>query len=130
MADAVYKAMTAIRVTGGAEPNAVVMHPNDWQGVRLLRTADGVYIWGSPSEAGIERIWGLPVIQTAQETENTALVGSFAQYCELVMKGGVDFQITNSHSTYFISGKQAIRADFRCAFPIYRPTAFCKVTGI
>ena len=128
--DAIYKAMVLVRVTGRALPNAVVLHPNDWQGVRLLRTADGIYIWGSPADAGPARIWGLPVVETDAITENTGLVGDFANHCELAARRGVEIQVTNAHNDYFILGKQAIRADLRVAFPIYRPTAFCKITGI
>ena len=43
---------------------------------------------------------------------------------------GVEFEVTNSHSTFFADGKLAIRADFRCAFIVYRPKAFATVTGL
>ena len=128
--DAIFKAMTLVRVTGRANPSGVVLHPNDWQAIRLLRTGDGIYIWGSPADAGPERIWGLPVAQSSGITENTGLVGDFQGYSQLVMRRGIDVQISNSHASYFVQGVQAIRADLRAAFVVYRPTAFCLVTGI
>lgn len=128
--DAVYKAMTKVRVTGRALPNAFIAHPNDWQDVRLLRTADGIYIWGSPSEAGPERIWGLQVVQADSITENTGLVGDYANFSELAVRRGVEVKVTDAHSDFFINGKQAIRANLRAAFVVYRPAAFCTVTGI
>jgi HK97 family phage major capsid protein len=128
--DAVYKAITKIRVNALAMPNATVWHPNDWQEVRLLRTTDGIYIWGSPSEPGPARIWGLPAIENFGITEGTAVVGDFANYTELAVKRGIDVQISNSHSDFFTHGKQAIRCDIRAAFVVYRPSAFATVTGI
>ncbi|MFW6034032.1 MAG: phage major capsid protein [bacterium] len=128
--DAVYKAMTKVRVTGRAMSNAAVFHPNDWQDIRLLRTADGIYIWGNPSDAGPERIWGLQVTQSDAITENTAVVGDFANFSELAVRRGIDVQVSNSHSTFFVEGKQAMRADIRVAILWYRPAAFCTVTGI
>jgi HK97 family phage major capsid protein len=128
--DAVYKAMTKVRVVGLALPNATVWHPNDWQEVRLLRTTDGIYIWGNPSEAGPERIWGLPVVQVFGATEGTAVVGDFQNFSELAVRRGIDVQISNSHGEFFTEGKQAIRADIRAAFIIYRPAAFATVTGV
>lgn len=128
--DAIYKALTLVRVTGRAMPNAVVLHPFDWQDIRLLRTSDGIYIWGNPSDAGPERIWGLRVVQADAITENTGLVGDFANFSELSVRRGVDVQVSNSHGTFFIEGKLAIRSDMRTAFIVYRPAAFCQVTGI
>lgn len=128
--DAVYKAMTKVEVTGQAQPNAAVFHPNDWQDIRLLRTADGIYIWGSPSEAGPERIWGLRVVKAIGLTENTGLVGDFANFTELAVRRGISVQVSNSHGSFFVENKLAIRAEMRAAFIVYRPAAFCTVTGI
>ncbi|MFF8768499.1 phage major capsid protein [Nocardiopsis dassonvillei] len=128
--DAIYKAMTKVRVTGKAVPGAVGINPTDWQDIRLLRTADGIYIWGSPADSGPDRIWGLPVALAEELPENTAVVGDWQGYSELVMRRGLDIQVSNSHEDYFTTGKQAIRADLRAALIFYRPSAFCTVTGI
>jgi HK97 family phage major capsid protein len=129
--DAIYKAMVKVRVTGRADPSAIIVHPTDWQNVRLLRTADGLYIWGNPSEVGVERMWGLPVVQAEViGAAGTALVGDFATYYELVFRRGIELKVTDSHQDFFIKGTQVIRADVRAASVVYRPTAFCQVTGL
>lgn len=131
--DAIYKAMVKIRISGsgngGAIPNVVYMNPLDWQDVRLLRTADGIYIWGSPADPGPERIWGLPVVLAEGLTEGTGIVGD-TTFAEIRVKKGVEIQVSDSHSTFFVENKQAIRAEMRAAFVVYRPAAFCQVTGI
>lgn len=128
--DAIYKAMTKIMVNAYANPTAVVMHGNDWQDIRLLRTADGLYIWGSPLEQGQPMIWGIPVVRSEALTEGTALVGDWATHSQLSIRRNVTLQVSNSHSTFFVEGKQAIRADLRASLEVFRPAAFCTVTGI
>lgn len=127
--DAFYRAMVKVRVTGQADPSLVIMHPNDWMTIRLLRTTDGIYIWGNPSDAGPERIWGLEVAQAQALTAGTGLVMD-TSFVELSTRRGLDIQVSNSHSGFFIEGKQAVRADIRVASVVYRPAAICSVTGI
>lgn len=128
--DATLLAATKVRVTGQDVATAVVYHPNDWTDVRLMRTADGIYIWGHPSTVGPAMIWGLRVVDSAHETEGQALTGAFASQSLLVVRRGVDVQITNSHSDDFINGKQAVRADFRAALVTIRPGAFTEIVSI
>ncbi|MEO5875514.1 MAG: phage major capsid protein [Streptosporangiaceae bacterium] len=128
--DAIYKAMTKVKVNALAYPNAVVMNPTDWQGIRLLKTLDGIYIWGSPSEAGTPRIWGLPIVEAFGLAAGTGLTGDFANYSELVTRRGMDIQVTNSHADFFIKAKLAIRADVRVALVVYRPLAYATITGL
>lgn len=127
--DAIFKGITAVRSTGRAEPNVAIFHPNDWQTVRLLRTSDGIYVWGSPADAGPERIWGLPVIQSTAETENTAIVGDYARFSGLFMRRGVVVEV-GLDSDDFTKGIQTLRAGLRVALVHFRPAAFTEVTGI
>ncbi len=128
--DAFYKAMTKVRLTGRSVPTHSVLHPTDWQGVRLLRTTDGVYIYGSPSEAGPERLWGLPVVQQDADAAGTGYVGSFRpDTVSLHEKRGVEIQV-GYVGTQFVEGKRTVRADTRVALVWWRPGAFCSVTGL
>lgn len=128
--DAFFKAMTKIRVTGRAVPTHHIIHPTDWQGIRLMRTADGVYIWGSPSEAGAERLWGLPVVQAEQRAAGSGMTGSFQPaWISMFERSGVDVQV-GYVGTQFGEGKRTVRADMRAALVVFRPAAFCDVTGL
>jgi HK97 family phage major capsid protein len=128
--DAVYKAMVQVMTTGFFQPDGVVMHPLDWQDIRLLRTVDGIYIWGNPSEAGPERIWGLPVVVTVNQTQNTGLVGAFRLGAQYFERDGLSVESTNSNEDDFRKNLIALRAETRGALAVYRPKAFCLVTGI
>lgn len=128
--DAFFKAMTKIRVTGRAIPTHHVMHPTDWQGIRLLRTADGVYIWGSPAEAGPERLWGLPVVQNDADSAGTGYTGSFQPaWISLFERQGVEVAVGYT-GTQFTEGKRTVRADARASLVVFRPVAFSSVTGL
>jgi len=128
--DALYKGMRRIRDTGFAEPSVVFITPENWEPVRLLRTADGIYIWGHPSMPGPATIWGVPVVETTAAPSTKALLGDYTNFSELAVRRGIDVQVSNSHGDFFVRGKLAVRADIRCAVIHYRPTAFCEVTGL
>lgn len=128
--DAIHKAITKIETVGFALADGVVMNPTDWEAMRLTRTADGEYIMGNPAEIGPKTIFGLPVVTTTAMPENTALVGAFRDHSDLVERTGLEIRVSDSHSDYFVKGRQAIRAEIRVGLAVYREAAFCEVTGI
>jgi HK97 family phage major capsid protein len=127
--DAVYKALDLVLVTGRAQPNVIISHPTDWQPVRLMKTVDGIYIWGSPSDAGPARMWGYPVLLTTAQTPNTMIVGDYARYSGLHVRRGLEVQ-SGYVADNFKNGMVTLRAGMRVAVVHYRPTAFCTVTGV
>ncbi len=130
LTDCIYKAMRKVRDTGFAEPSHVLIQPSKWESVRLLRTADGLYIWGHPSQVGPATIWGVPVIETTAVTSTKAVLGDFTNHAEVSTRRGVDMQISNSHGTFFAEGVLAVRVDIRLAAIFYRPAAFAACTGL
>lgn len=127
--DAVHKAATKVRTVGRALPTALVMHSNDWETIRLTRTADGIYIMGNPSQMGATTLFGIPVVQNEAIPENTALIGDFANFSRLYDRRGVVLEV-GYVGDQFKQGKKTIRADLRVAFVVERPSAFVQITGI
>lgn len=129
--DAILKAANLIRVNAFYEPDGLVIHPLDMQDIRLLRTADGIYIFGSPSDPYTAlRLWGLEVRETTAQTQNTAIVGAFGTAAQVFYRTGITVVASTEHDTYFTENKVAILAEQRLALAVYRPNAFATVTGI
>jgi HK97 family phage major capsid protein len=128
-ANAIFKAMTLVRITGRAIPDMIVMHGTDWQNVRIAQYANGDYPFGPPTLAGADSMWGLPVVQSEALTAGNAVVGAFSTYSQLLYKKGIEVQV-GFIGTQFIEGKATLRADLRAAFVIYRGAAFAKITGL
>ena len=132
--DAIFKARTLVRVTGKARPTAIVMHPNDWEAVRLARenaatgTAGG-YLMGPPSMVGATTLWGLPVVESEAITQNTALIGDFSMGCTLFDREQAAIRV-GLIDQQFIRNMQTILAELRAAFVVWRPTAFARITGV
>lgn len=130
IADAVDKMIEQVEVTGMAQADGIVLHPSDWHGYRRATTADGIYIAGHPSQAVAAMMWGLPVVLTSEIAQGTGLVGAFARYSRLVVKRGVEVQISSEHASYFIQGLKAVKAEMRATLAVLRETAFAKTDDI
>jgi len=144
----IFKAMNGMRGSAFVEPDWIVMHPTDWQTIRLLKDGAGgtagQYFGGGPffgpyggpqGPAGADgqvqgpqdSLWNKPVYVTAAlGGAGTALVGTTAG-AQVWRRGGMSVEATNSHSTYFALNLLAIRAEERLGLAVYRPGAYVEV---
>jgi HK97 family phage major capsid protein len=116
----------------GYEPNAVVMHPLDWEAIVLLKATDNRYIWVvvTDPQTGNSRVWGLTVVETTgaknpANLQRYLLVGDFRRGATVYDRQQAAVQVGYVNDD-FIKNKRTIRAEERLAFAIKRPTAFAK----
>lgn len=132
--DAIFKARTQVRVNGRGRPSAVVLHPNDWETIRLTREnvttgTLGNYLMGPPSQVGAVTVWGIPVVESEAISENTSLIGDWSMGAALFDREQAAIRV-GTINDQLIRNMQTILAELRAAFVVWRPTMFTKITGL
>lgn len=134
--DAIFRAITKVSTGAGLDADGIVIHPTDYQTLRLARDSNsqyyaGGYFQGQYGNAALlvnPPLWGLRTVVTPAITLGTCLVGAFATAATLYRKGGVRVESTNSHASDFTSNLVTIRAEERVALAVRRPAGFVNVT--
>jgi|SRR5262245_19299702 len=130
--DAIYRGMQKIRGsagTGFAEPTALWIHPVNWTPIKLATETGGRYLYGGPAQEPGDSIWGLPVHQTTAMPTGTALIVS-RSYAEVIRREAINVTLSTEHASYFTENKVAILAESRLGLAVFRPSAFCAITGL
>ncbi|AZF97644.1 major capsid protein [Arthrobacter phage AppleCider] len=135
VADAIFRQITAVQTGSGLTADSLVMHPLDYQSLRLQKDANGQYMGGgffqgSYGNGGImvnPPVWGLKTLVTPSVAQGTAIVGALKQATTVYRKGGVRVESTNSHSTDFTDNKITVRAEERVGLAVRKPSAIVKL---
>jgi HK97 family phage major capsid protein len=142
-AEQLFKAINGVRGSAFVEPEWVVLHPTDWQDLRLLKDTANQYLGGglflSPYggqgqvdasgqvTGAIDQIWGKSVyVTSAIGGAGTALVGTTAGG-QVWNNGGLTVEASSSHASYFTSNLVALRAERRGGLTLLRPGAYVEV---
>ena len=146
LAEAIMNAITKVRTVGFFEPDAIVIHPNDYQKLRLATDGNTQYYGGGffQGQYGTEyydpgRIWGLRVVQTTAISEidlatpgasnKGPVVGAFKLGGAVFYRNGLSIESTNTNEDDFVNNLVTIRVEQRLALAVYRPLAFCRVVN-
>lgn len=136
VADTIFRAITKCSVVAGLDADGIVIHPTDYQALRLARDVNGQYYGGGffsgqYNVGGImdyPNIWGLRTVVSPSTSVGTALVGAFKQVGTVYRKGGVRIESTNSHAEDFTNNLVTTRVEERIGLAVRRPAGLVKVT--
>lgn len=108
------------------EPQLVMLNPRDRARVRLMKDADGNYLFGPPSQAGASTVWDYMMVPERSIPVGTALVADPAGALGL-LRSGVEVLVSDSDQDDFIRNRITLLAELRAGLAVLRPDAFCKV---
>jgi HK97 family phage major capsid protein len=139
----VCKAMNSMRGSAFVEPEWVIMHPTDYQTIRLLTDSAGQFFGGGPFlgpyggpqgpvgasgqlGGGNDLLWNKPLYVTAAiGGAGTAVIGTSAN-AQVWRRGGVSVEASNSHSNFFQVNLVALRAEERLGLAVYRAGGYVE----
>ncbi|OBX20294.1 hypothetical protein A9995_00750 [Erythrobacter sp. QSSC1-22B] len=107
--------------------DGVIIHPTDWQRMRMLKDADGNYILGAPGADVPPVLFGRRVVATQAMTAGSFLVGPFDGGATLYDRMAATIMVSTEHADYFTRNLCAILGETRVGLGVKRPASF--ITG-
>lgn len=134
--DAIFRASTKIRNATGLAVDGVVMNPEDYENIRLLKDENGQYFaggffygqYGSQAYGENPPLWGKRVIVTPAIKKGTVLLGAGKAAATVYRKGGITMSTAFQNEDDFVHNRATILAEERLLLAVRRPAAFCKLT--
>jgi HK97 family phage major capsid protein len=121
-ADAVRRAMTLVTIAG-YPASGVIVHPNDWEDIELMKDSDGRYIWVIITVGGERRLWRAPVVESQAIHEGEFAVGAFNLAAAIWDREEALVRVSDQHEDFFTRNMMAILAEERLMLTVYRPEA-------
>lgn len=108
----------------GYAASAILLNPVDWAGIETdLLTVQAGKVPLNYTDAGVPRLWGLPVVQSVGVTSDTFLVGAFNEAATVYNRQDVVVELSDSDSDNFTKNLVTIRAERRLALAVEVPAA-------
>lgn len=120
------RARVKIATTGKAQASFVVANPADVESWLTLTDASRNYHFGGPGAGAPGTVWGMPIVQSENIAQGTALVGD-GSMAAVVDRMDAQIFTSDSHSDFFVRNLFVLLAEERVTLAVFRPAAFAKV---
>jgi HK97 family phage major capsid protein len=99
-----------------------VLSLDDWALIQMMKTTDGAYIFGTPTDGAAPRVWGKRVVESYSLDASDFLVGS-SLAATIYDREEVTVRVAEQHADFFIKNMVVLLCEERLAFTVERPGA-------
>jgi len=99
-----------------------VLSLDDWALIQMMKTTDGAYLFGTPTDGAAPRVWGKRVVESHGLDAGDFLAGS-SLAATIYDREEVTVRVAEQHDDFFIKNMVAILCEERLAFTVERPAA-------
>lgn len=123
--DILIKAIAQVR-DGEYQANAIMVHPDDYFNLLLIKDAQGRYLMPDNFRMGsqVPTIAGVQLVPNTAMTTDKFLVGDFSLGAQVFDRQQSSIRFYEQDQDNAIKGVITVVASERLAMPVYRPTAF------
>ena len=104
-------------------PEHLLLNPDDWAQLALLKDANGHYILGGPQLLATKNLWGTSIITTPFLSASKYILGNFTLGATIYDRESLDFRISDSDGENFKSMLYTFRVNRRLGFAVENPLA-------
>lgn len=140
--DTIFEAIMTVKTQSGLNADGIIIHPTDYQAIRLLKDGTGGTIgqyygggcfYGPYGDGNVNLqpgLWGLRTVVTPNITQGTVLVGAFKQGASVITKAneGTRIEVVTGDHDDRIYNRVTVIVEERLALAVRRPKAFVKIT--
>lgn len=104
-----------------------VLSLDDWAMIQMMKTTDGAYIFGTPTDGAAPRLWGKRVVESFGMDPGDFLAGS-SLAATIWDREDVSVRVSEHHANFFIQNMVAMLCEERIGFTVERPAAIVSGT--
>lgn len=108
------------------QADGIVMSPQDWAGIELLKDGEYRYLVGNPFGSITPVLWGRSVVSSKALDPGEWVVGAFGEQAQLLDREDATVTISLEDRDNFVRNMVTILAEQREVLAVYQPAAFIK----
>lgn len=110
-----------LQTNGGVKPEALLLNPEDWTELCLLKDTKGYYLLGGPQSMASQQLWGIKVITSALVPEGKFILANFTAGATIYDREALQVRISDQDGDNFKSQLYTVRVNRRLGFAVENP---------